>query len=282
VGESPSRPNGSGTRPSPPPAAPAASSSTWRKNAIASAITGHTSEIVLQTLSVRADQFGFQPTVVARLREAAQAMRPAWAAWRAISHEWDILSTGVRRNPRVSPVTAEFSDLLLRIGRLAYQNPQWTPAAAAAGHQRHTETLAITINDVITVLSAVHEAADATTRVGVEELEGVRTAAADKRLYLPTRLMPDDCDIPHRYTPAPRAISCGILAAYDRAIDRSMSATHALDELAVTLDAPSQLLSALRASSRHVPSPWTEKDVVPRQRTTPRTTSRDARTRLRA
>ncbi|MBO0877283.1 MAG: hypothetical protein J2P19_28220 [Pseudonocardia sp.] len=262
---------------------PAASSSTWRKNALASAITGHSSEIVLRTLSVRADQLGFQPSVVTRTREAAQAMRQAWDAWRAITHEWDILSTGIHRTQPISPVTAEFGDLVLRMGRLAYQNPQWTPAVGTVGHWRDSATLAITARDVAAVLAAVHQAADATVRIGEEEMEAVRTASVDGRLYLPTRLMPDDYDVPRRYTPAPLSTTNGILATYGTAVEASTRVANALDTLASTLDAPSELLSALRAPPPSVPCNLPKEAVgVPYQRATSGTISHDFRTSLRA
>ena len=133
------------------------------------------------------------------------------------------------------------------------------------------------------MLAAVHQAADATVRIGEEEREAVRTASIDRRLYLPTRLMPDDYDIPHRYTPAPLSTTNSILATYGTAVEASTRVTNALDTLAVTLDAPSQLLSALRAPSPSVPrSPQTKTVAVPCERATSRTTSQIAGTRLRS
>ena len=50
---------------------PAATSLSWRRDALASAITGHASELVLRTLAERADQLGMEPTFGAELRTAA-------------------------------------------------------------------------------------------------------------------------------------------------------------------------------------------------------------------
>ena len=232
---------------------PAATSQSWRRDAYLSAITGHCTEFVLRTLDRRAAQTGAEPGICAQLRAAAEAVHQAWSTRRALAGEWDIISTGTHQAKSVSPVAAELGDLVLRAGRLAFQNPQWTPAAGT-GIPRDPPDLAPTRDDVRRVFAAVHHAVDAMARAVAEDMEAVRTAGADQRLYLPTRLMPADCDIPYRYTPAPRSRVDALLAVYGTVTAADARAVAAMDRLAESLDAPSELLAAARAVS-HRPAP---------------------------
>ena len=95
-----------------------------------------------------------------------------------------------------SPVAAELGDLVLRTGRLAYNNTRWTPACADASLTRDPADLASALSDLISVMAAVHPAADAVTRIAIEDREAVYTAAAGSQLYMPTRLLPDEYDVP--------------------------------------------------------------------------------------
>jgi hypothetical protein len=83
---------------------PAATSLSWRRDALASAITGHASELVLRTLAERASQLGMQPLVGAQLRTAAGHMTRAWKSWREVTGQWDIVTTGAVRGVGVTPV----------------------------------------------------------------------------------------------------------------------------------------------------------------------------------
>ncbi len=79
---------------------------------------------------------------------------------------------------------------MLRTGRLAYNNPRWTPACADTSPARDPADLAATAGDLRDVLAAVHHAIDAISRVAACDTDAVRDAAWVRRLYLPTRLLP--------------------------------------------------------------------------------------------
>jgi hypothetical protein len=96
------------------------------------------------------------------------------------------------------------------------------------------------------VLAAVHHAADAVDRVAAKDQEAVAAADADRRLYVPVRLLPDKYDIPHPYALAPRQHADALLAAYDTPVEAAARVTAALDDLAVALDAQSGILAAAR------------------------------------
>jgi hypothetical protein len=176
-------------------------------------------------------------------------MQRAWTSWRAVTDHWDIVTTGTNRGAGLTPVAAEVSDLVLLTGRLAYNNPHWTPACSHTSLIRNPADLAHSPGDIITVLSAVHHATDAINQIGANDYEAVRDAAADNRLYVPTRLLPDTYDIPHPYTPATRAHADALLTAYDTAIQATTRITAALDDLASALNAPSSPLTAARRAS---------------------------------
>jgi hypothetical protein len=229
---------------------PAATSLSWRRDALASAITGHASELVLRTLAERAGQLGLQPLLCAQLRSAADHMTRAWTSWRDVTGHWDIVTTGAVRGAGLTPVAAEIGDLALRAGRLAYRNPRWTPASSQASLTRDPADLAQGPGDIVTVLAAVHHAACAISQIAATDQQAAIAAADDRRLYVPVRLLSDKYDIPRPYTLAPRQHADALLAAYHTATDATASVTAGLDDLAAAVDAPSSVLAA----ARHAPA----------------------------
>jgi len=232
---------------------PDATSASWRKDALTSAITAHTSELILHGLTERAKQLGADSAICAQLQDAADATSRAWPKWRAIAHHFDIVSTGIHRNAGPTPVAAEFGDLVLRIGRLAYRNQHWTPARAHASHTRNPAELAPAPGDITPAVTAVHTAADVITRIAAGDREAVRAAAADHRLYVPAFTRANAAVVRRRYRPASPSRVDEILASYDDAIEASTRVTSKLDDLALALDAPTWPLAALRARSQCVP-----------------------------
>jgi hypothetical protein len=228
---------------------PATGSLSWRRDALASAITSHASELILRTLAERADQLSLEPAFGARLHDAANQMARSWASWRAVADHWDIVTTGTNRGAGLTPVAAEISDLVLRTGRLAYRNPHWTPGYGDASLLREPADLAQAPRGIATVLAAVHHSSDAISRIAAADHQAVLDAADTSRLYVPTRVLPENYDIPHPYAPAPRAHSGALLDAYQTAIHATTRSTAALDDLATAVDAPSSLLIAARRAS---------------------------------
>jgi hypothetical protein len=228
---------------------PASGSLSWRRDALASAITGHASEFILRTLAERASQLSLEPAFGARLQDAANQMARAWASWRAVAGQWDIVTTGTYRGAGLTPVAAEISDLVLRTGRLAYRNPHWTPGYGDASLLRDPADLAHVPSGIVTVLAAVHHCADAISRIAAADHQAVHDAATTSRLYVPTRVVPENYDIPHPYAPAPRAHSGALLDAYHTAMRATTRSTAALDDLASAINAPSSLLCAARRAS---------------------------------
>jgi hypothetical protein len=229
-----------------------ATSASWRKDALASAIIGHASEVILHALTERARQLAIGPAICAELHSAADAYSQAWPKWRAVAHHWDIASTGIQGGIGPAPVAAEFGDLVLRIGRLAYRNQRWTPARAHASPIRNPAELAPAPGDITCAVAAVHTAADAITHIGAGDREAVRAAAAEHRVYLPAFTRTNAAVVRRRYRPAPPSRIDEILASYDDASEASTHVTSKLDDLALALDAPTWPLAALHAQSQCV------------------------------
>jgi hypothetical protein len=232
---------------------PAATSAAWRRAALACAITSHASDMVLRTLTDRAAHLGIDNAITSQLRSAADTMSQTWPAWRTVTCEWDILRTGTSHRTASTPAATDLGDLALRTGRLAYANPDWTPDYAEASTLRGRAALARTRDDIPAVIAAIHHAADAITRIAARHQQAVRTAASERRLYLPTRLMPEEYDIHRPYTLATSNRTDKLLATYTTAINASTRVTEALDELAATTGAPSAILGIHRGFARLQP-----------------------------
>ena len=99
-------------------------------------------------------------------------------------------------------------------------------------------------------MAAIHHAADVLARVAASDREAVRAAAASRRLFVPTRLLPSSHDVPYPYSPAPAPHADALLATYDSVITSAIRAARILDDVAVAVDAPSSLLGAIRAANR--------------------------------
>lgn len=230
-------------------ASPAITSRSWRRDALASAITTHLSELILRSVAERASHLGIQPAFPAWLNAAADSMGQACRSWRLVTGQWDILTTGAPRGTGLTPVATEIQDLVLQTGRLAYHDPHWNPAAAKISPRRDPATLAGSASDVTTVLSAIHHATDALTRIATQDHQTAQAAADDNRLYVPVRLLPMKYDIPSPYTQAPREHLDALTTAYDNAIETAERTIAILDDLAITLDSPSKILAIARRAS---------------------------------
>ena len=96
-------------------------------------------------------------------------------------------------------------------------------------------------------MGALHQAGDALAHIAAHDRENVRWAAADGDLYVPTRLLPAEYDVPYRYTPAPPAMVDALLTSYDATIHAAIRAVTALDRLALALNPQPAAFATIRA-----------------------------------
>ena len=227
--------------------APDVTSGGWQWMAQAAAVTSHLSELALHSLATRAGQLTSLPVTEARLHGAADSMIVMREAWQRVDLMWNAIITEQRLLP--TPAMSEAGDLLLRMGRLVWDNPQWTPARAHRGPRREPAALAPGPAEFTGVLSAAHQAADALARVAVTDTAMVAAAARAGRLYMPTRSLPERYDVPRAFAPALINTVLELQDTYHDAAEASIRAVRKLDELAIAVAAPSKTLALARAAA---------------------------------
>ena len=219
----------------------------WQWMAQAAAITSHLTELALCSLAARAGQLAGLAITEEHLHSSANSMIAMRHAWQRVDQMWDTVITERRLLP--TPVMSEASDLLLRMGRLVWDNPQWTPARADRGPRRAPAALAPGTAAFTAAVSAAHQAADALARVAVAETTAVEAAARNGRLYVPTRSLPDGFDVPRPFAPALIETVLELQDAYHGAAEASVQAARELDQIAIAVAAPSKTLALARAAA---------------------------------
>jgi hypothetical protein len=68
--------------------------SCWRHNALAAAIIGHNSELLLRALADRSHQLALADHHQEALQQSADALHMAWQSCQAVNRAWDPLTTG--------------------------------------------------------------------------------------------------------------------------------------------------------------------------------------------
>ena len=226
---------------------PAVTSGGWQWMAQAAAVTCHLSELALRSLATRASDLATLPVSQTQLDAAADFMAGMRTAWQQVDHLWDGMITERKLLPTSAMTDA--SDLVLRLGRLVWDNPHWTPAHAQRAPLRSPPVMAPRAADVTAVMAAAHQAIDALAVVAKADGQAVDAASAAGRLYVPTRSLPGEYDVPRPFAPAPLT-RCQVLhEAYGVALDATLMAARALDELAVAAGAPSKVLALARAAA---------------------------------
>jgi len=226
---------------------PSATSGGWQWMAQAAAITSHLSELALRAAGTRADQFASPPASEAQLNNVADLMAAMRAAWSQVDQAWDAIITETRLIQ--TPAMTDASDLLLRMGRLVWDDPQWTPARSRRAPPRAPAALAPQPAAITDVVAAVHHAVDAIAHVARSEIDAVQAAGGAGRLYVPTRSLPAECNVPRPFTPAPTSQRRALIDAYRAAYQASLQVALELDGLAVAPATPSRVLALARAAA---------------------------------
>ena len=242
---------------------PAETAGAWRWTATAGAVTSHLTEAVLRSLAARAGPLGLPE---GELHAAAAALAASQASWHQVTAAWGLITTETRF--LATPAVTEASDLIVRLGRLACDDPAWTPAAAHHAPLRDPAVLAPDAAAAAAIVAAAHYAACAFERVAAADLGAVEAARQALRLYVPTRIIPDARrrkndwrTIPRAYVIAPEEQTAALIEAYRAAVTASGQAAQALDQAALAAGAPSRAMAlareAFRAEERlsHLPPP---------------------------
>jgi len=227
---------------------PAMTADSWQWAATGAAVTCHLSGRLLRLLGESPGHLAGDPGLASQLEAAAEGTVDACSCWRSVAARWYPMTTETQGLTGLG--LADASDLVLRLGRLAFRDAEWTPALIRSALLRDPADLAPDEIGFAEVLAAVHHAADALDRVGDADLGAVSAAIRAGRVHVLTRTLPAGYDVPRRYANVVAADASGLLAAYQAASDATAHMVAHLDELAVAMQAPSRVLGAARAATR--------------------------------
>ncbi|HUZ52702.1 MAG TPA: hypothetical protein VMU94_09250 [Streptosporangiaceae bacterium] len=227
---------------------PAMTADSWQWAATGAAVVCHLSGRLLRSLGESPGQLAGDPRHASRLEATAEGAVEACSRWRSVAAKWYPMTTETQG--LTGPGLADASDLVLRLGRLAFRDAGWTPASIRSAPLRDPADLALDEIGFTEVLAAVHYAADALCSVGDADLGAVSAAVRAGRVCVLTRTLPAGYDVPRRYANVVATDAFGLLAAYRAASDATATMVAHLDVLAVAVQAPSRVLSAARAATR--------------------------------
>ncbi len=164
------------------------------------------------------------------LAEAADAAGETWRSWQAVARSW----SGSSRE--ASPLAAEFTDLVIWVGRLARDNPAWTPSRADASVMRDPALLAPDDDQLDDILQALLQAATAIAGTARQDTRNVKLIAHQRGLYIPTRLAAETrmTTSAYQYGHAPPAQIDTMLDLYAAAIRHSRHAVTTLTNAAAS------------------------------------------------
>ena len=225
--------------------APDLTAESMRHTAASCVVTSFNCEIILRSLARQVGRAGYRH-LLPDLEDAADNTAGARHAWLAAARSWDDLTT--EGQGRLSEAAVEAGNLALWTGRLAYADPQWTPARGPVHALREPDTLAANPVTFARVVAAVHYSADTLHRVAAASQDQVLAAAGAGRLYVPIRPGPG---LEYRFSRRPRQFARvpgsrveAVLATYARSAEASQAALHAAGRLAEATGAPSRVLAA--------------------------------------
>jgi hypothetical protein len=207
---------------------PELTAASLRQTAASAAVISHHCQLIQQTLASHATEFGL-PGLAQRLRTSSRAAGRARQAWLQATISWESIQTDTTKG--TPPLTAEVTDLVMWTGRLADNDPNWSPAMRKASAARTGPALASTPADLALVVDAVRQAASAVVAIAAADYTRIRTAAQSGRLLTPAGDMHAS---PERlpFTRASRNQTAGLLGAYRDAGTTSVQATAAADQIA--------------------------------------------------
>ena len=216
----------------------------WRWTGTGAAVICNISEIMLRTLGQATGRLS--GAMAAQLLGAAEAASGACACWREVTAAWTDMTTGI--GGLTAPGIADTSDLVVRLGRLAFTDPGWTPIRSRSSPVRTSAQLAPDTRQAAVVAGAIHHAAEALACVAAADACAVRTAVCAGRIYVPTRTLPEYLDVPHRYWRPTPARAAALIAVYDAAAAATDCLVSDLDAVAVTMNTPSRIRAVARAA----------------------------------
>jgi hypothetical protein len=226
---------------------PDVSGPAWLRTAHGAAIVSDIAGLALQALGERSAQLGKPPVSAEGLYSAAASFGGARSAWGQVTGLWRTMTTDTQ-SP-LSTASRETDDLVVRMGRLVFRNPEWTPARDQRAPLHDPASLAPDGDALISILGAVHQAADAIARMARGDLEAIKAVGSVGRLYMSNRILEEENTAARSYLVAPGDRVHLLQDVYKVTISASQRAARALDSLAMESRAPSRVLALARTAA---------------------------------
>lgn len=228
----------------------AISVTSWRQIAAACMVTSHNCYVLCQTLADRVAEH--DPGLAEDLARAADQASLAREEWLDNAREFGEVTTDVRDH--ISPAALEAGELAHWTGKLAYADPDWTPARPPSG-LRPPASLAPEATDVPRVVDAIHEASRACASLAVANLEQASKAVQADRVLIHAGSRTARYNIGGRtirmpVQPASGPYVTSLLACCRDASEAAGRTAEAGGEIAARTGAPSAVLAAAKALAR--------------------------------
>ncbi|HEY1914351.1 MAG TPA: hypothetical protein VGH27_02135 [Streptosporangiaceae bacterium] len=227
---------------------PHTTADSWQWHAEAGAILTHLSGLLLTNLGSHPHLPRWFPRSGLLLHTAINTLASARHAWKHAATAFDPVTTDTRG--RTSPVIPDLGDLLIRMGRLTYDNPRWTPARNQQAGLRDPAALIRSPAQLQAIATVTHEISDALACLATTDRQAIHLAYRASRLHVPTRLLTEYHDIPHPFGPATPLQVEAVTGTYNAAVQASTTAVQAVEKLILSVDAPSAPLAMARHISR--------------------------------
>ena len=140
------------------------------------------------------------------------------------------------------PMRIEANDLVLAVGRLVHQDPQWAPRVGGNNELRAPAELAPDRGSLAELCAGLHRLATVQALTANRQASLVRAMACSAVLMLPTRLLPESDDVRGIYMPIPDDETGALIKRYVAARDASAEAARRIGVVP-------RLLGCLRADT---------------------------------
>jgi hypothetical protein len=225
---------------------PLVTADSWQWNASAAAITCDACGVTLRLAAEGARQLGIGTELAEQVGAAAVTVGNMHQHWLAAAAAWDDVTTDTQG--RESPVIPDTADLLVRMGRLAFANPSWTPRANDRSPPRSSSDLVTDSPSLMAIITAAHHAVDSLAQVADSDVRAIFGAAGGGRLYQSTLSLSAWHTAKHRFAPATPAVISALMSTYQATARAAGHTAAVLDALALAADAPSAFLAVGRTA----------------------------------
>jgi hypothetical protein len=236
---------------------PTINTESWQWMAAGGSITSHLAGLLLETISQPEDPSSSFP-LGGQIPDVTRFIADSHAGWKEAASAWDTVTT--ESYGLTAPAIDDMTDLILRLGRITFDNPRWTPDRAQQAPPRWLGNAARSPAELTAAVGVAHEAMETLACVAAADHQAIKLADRAWRLHARRSSLPTSHGISRLYGPATPLQVEAVLQAYELAASSSTHAATMLGELALAIDTPSvplaiarKLVSSVNPSHKPVP-----------------------------